>query len=73
VKKDEVYNKGKDRVLVSARSLFCYWAVKNIGISVAALSRRFEISIAGISLSVKRGKKITRENKYELITENLNA
>lgn len=71
LEKDEVFNKGKDRVLVSARSLLCYWAVKELGISMAALSRRFEISIAGISLSVKRGEKIARENNYELMTEKL--
>lgn len=71
LEKDELFNKGKDRVLVSARSLLCYWAVKNLGISMAALSRRFEISIAGISLSVKRGEKIARENNYELMTEKL--
>jgi putative transposase len=63
--------KGKDRALVSARSLICYWAVKGLGISMAALSRRFDISITGISLSVKRGEIIARKNKYELTAKKL--
>ncbi|MBN1365677.1 MAG: hypothetical protein JW976_12780 [Syntrophaceae bacterium] len=61
MEKGEAFNKGKERALVSARSLLCYWVVKNLGISMAALSRRFEISIAGISLSVKRGEKNRKE------------
>ena len=71
MEKEKVFNKGKDRALVSARSLICYWAVKDLGISMAALSRRFDISIAGISLSVKRGEKIARKNKYEMTDKKL--
>jgi putative transposase len=69
LEKDEIFNKGKERALVSARSLLCYWAVKDLGISMASLLRRFEISITGISLSVKRGEKIARKNNYELTTK----
>jgi len=43
---------------VKARSLFCYWAVREPGMSMSELSRRLELSLAGVSQSVKRGEKI---------------
>jgi putative transposase len=54
-------------VHVKARSLLCYWAVRNLGISMAELSRQLKLSLSGVSLSVKRGEIIARENDYKLI------
>ena len=63
----EVWAPGKERRRVQARSLLCYWAVRELGISMAELSRRFHLSLSGISLSVKRGEKIAQDNDYELV------
>ena len=54
-------------VRVKARSLLCYWAVRDLGISMAELSRRLKLSLSGVSLSVKRGERIAQENDYKLI------
>jgi len=43
---------------VAARSVLCYWAVRDLGTSMAELSRRLKLSISGVSLSVKRGERI---------------
>ena len=63
----EIWAPGKERRRVKARSLLCYWAVRELGISMAELSRRLHLSLSAISLSVKRGEKIARDNDYELV------
>ncbi len=60
----EIWASGKERQRVQARSLLCYWAVRELGISMAALSRELRLSLSGISLSVKRGEKIAQDKKY---------
>ena len=37
---EEILSKGKQQKKVKARSLFCYWAVKELEISLTELSRR---------------------------------
>ncbi len=58
---------GKEPKRVEARSLLCYWAVRDLGISMAELSRRLKLSLSGVSLSVKRGERIAQEKGYRPI------
>jgi REP element-mobilizing transposase RayT len=57
---------GKEPKRVEARSLLCYWAVRHLGISMTELSRRLNLSLSGVSLSVKRGERIARKSGYEI-------
>ena len=63
---DDIFSKGKHRIRVKARSLFCFWAVRELGISLTELARRMGISVTGIGYSVDRGKIIANENNYQL-------
>jgi len=63
----EIWAPGKERKRVEARSLLCYWAVRDLGINMAELSRHLKLSLSGVSLSVKRGEKIAHNYGYELI------
>ena len=67
VEPSELWAAGKEPKRVEARSLLCYWAVRDLGISMAELSRRLKLSLSGVSLSVKRGERIAQENYYKLI------
>ncbi len=67
LKLSEIWAPGKERRRVRARSLLCYWAAREAGISMADLSRRFNLSPAAVSLSVQRGEKIARDNNYSLM------
>ncbi len=58
---------GKEPWRVKARSLLCYWAVREVGITMAELSRRLKISLSGVGLSVQRGEKIAQDYGYALI------
>ncbi len=63
----EFLSKGKQQPKVAARSLFCFWATKELGMSLRDLSRRLEISPPAVGYSVERGEAIARENGYRLI------
>jgi putative transposase len=63
----EIYTSGKQSSLVGARSLFCYWAVRELGKSATALARMLKLSQPAVSISVKRGERIARDKKFELL------
>ena len=62
----EVWASGRYRHIVKARSLLCYWAVRDLGTSMASLSKKLNISIPAVSKSVVRGEKIAKEMNYKL-------
>lgn len=59
--------KGKYRHAVEARSLFCYWAVWELGTPMSVLARKFGISITAVSQSVVRGRTIADKKSLSLI------
>ena len=58
VKTEEVWAAGKQSRIVEARSLLCFWAVKELGVSMSSLARKLRISIPSVSESVTRDRKI---------------
>jgi chromosomal replication initiation ATPase DnaA len=58
---DEVWASGKYRRIVNARSLLCFWAVRELGVSLSDLARRLHISGAAVSQSVLRGEKLAKQ------------
>ncbi len=69
VKPSRIFSPGKDRSRVYARSLLCFWAARQLGISMAELSRRTRISQSSISKSVQRGEQIVEKERYSLLNE----
>lgn len=67
----QILEPGKEPRRVTARSLLCYWAVRELGLPMSELSRKLSLSLSGVSQSVKRGEKIARDNHYRLFEENL--
>jgi putative transposase len=64
---EDIFLKGKQQKRVKARSLLCFWAVRELGISLTELARRLGSSVPGVGYSVLRGEEIARENDYQLI------
>ncbi len=62
----QVWAGGKQAKLVQARSLLCYWATSELGISQVGLSQQLRVSQAAVSLSVARGRKIASQNSYQI-------
>lgn len=63
---DEVYSKGRQNIKVKARSLLCFWAARELGLSHTALAKKLEMSLAGVGFSVERGKSIVKKGNYSL-------
>ena len=62
----EVLAPGKEKLRVKARSLLCFWAARELGITMAELSRKLKISPPAVTLSVKRGEIIARDGNFSL-------
>ncbi|MFO7963065.1 MAG: transposase, partial [Desulfobacterales bacterium] len=61
----EIYSPGKYKRLIKPRSVFCYWAVRELGITATALARKLGLSQPGVSKSVVRGQEIVEELETE--------
>lgn len=66
---EQVFAPGKNRHRVKARSLLCYWAVRECGMTMVSLSKRLGISSTAVSKAVLRGEHIARESRFRLISE----
>jgi len=62
-----ILSKGRQRERVDARSLLCYWAVRELGMSLTELARCFGMSPSAVGYSVERGELIATDNNYQLI------
>ena len=62
-----VTRRGRYPDTVEARSVLCYWAARELGISTLELSRKLGISQPTASQSVKRGEKIVNEKGFKLV------
>ncbi len=62
-----VWEKSRRPQVVDARSLFCFWASKELGISMTDLAKRLNLTQPAISIAARRGERIVRENQYVLI------
>jgi hypothetical protein len=51
----------KVRGVVKARALICYLAVTELGMSMTSLSVRLKIAVPTVSVAVKKGAKIVKE------------
>ena len=67
MKAGQVWQAGKSRARVKARSLLCYWAVREPGESMTAMARRLGISSPAVSKAVISGAEIAEQNGYHLI------
>ena len=67
LKPEEVWAAGKYRRIVEARSLLCYWAVRELGVSMSSLARKLGISIPSVSDSVTRGQRIADAKGFSLL------
>ena len=63
---EQLYAAGKNRRTVRARSLLCYWAVRECGMTMSSLAKRLDMSNSAVSQSVKRGAAVAANEKYQL-------
>lgn len=69
LKREEVLSPGKYKKykkVVEARSVVCYWTVRDLGISQGVLAQKFGISQPAISMAVKRGEQLVNFHDFSL-------
>jgi len=66
LKPEQVLAFGKYKKTVAARSLLCFWATSELGISQSELGQKLNISQPAVSLSVKRGEQLVIRHNYSL-------
>jgi len=62
-----IVSKGRQRERVAARSLVCYWSVRELQMSLTDVGRGLGMSFPGVGVAVQRGEAIARENNFELL------
>jgi REP element-mobilizing transposase RayT len=62
-----ILSSGKQQRKVKARGLLCFWAVRELGISLTDLAKLLKLSVPGVGYSVERGESVARENGYQLV------
>lgn len=63
----EVLSRGRRKKKVEARSLLCFWAVREAGMSLRYLAEQLEMSAPGVGFAVERGEALARQSSYRLI------
>jgi len=66
-KPDDLYAQGRQKTLVEARSLFCFWVARELGVPQKALAERFFLTESAICYAVRRGQRIAGERGYALL------
>jgi len=67
VNPEEIYTQRKYKTRVKARSVFCYWAVRELGKTATDLARKIGISQPTITHAVARGEKIVKKMEFKLL------
>nr|HPJ69200.1 transposase [Desulfobacteraceae bacterium] len=66
LEKDYIIGRGRQRDRVRARDILCYWCAIELGIPMADLAKRLDMTLAAVSYAVKRGEKAAKEAGYYL-------
>lgn len=66
---DRVIAFGKSPQTVEARALLCFWAHRKLGMSTIEIAIRLKISQPAASRLSKRGERIEKENRFDLIAD----
>jgi putative transposase len=56
----------KERVIVKARVLVCYWAVRELGMTMTDVSDRLKISVPTVSIAVRKGMQVVHNEGLQL-------
>jgi len=68
VEKDVIYSKGRRKIHVAVKSLLCYWAVRELGITVTGLTKRHGMTQPVLGYAVGRREQIAKERNYDLVS-----
>jgi hypothetical protein len=62
-----VLKRSKDPQTVMARSLLCFWANRELGMTTVEISHRLKVSQSAVSRSSMRGEKLALQNGFHIL------
>ena len=66
IESEQILSTGKQPLRVKAKSLVCYWTVKELGLSGTEVAKLLSLSQPAVSKAVERGKRFALENRLDL-------
>jgi len=67
IEKEDLYSKSRQKVRAEARSVFCYWGVRELGLEGTRIAKRLHMSQPGVAYAVRKGEKIVKDNDFQMI------
>jgi REP element-mobilizing transposase RayT len=64
---EELYSPSKRPERVKARSLLCYWAIRELGLTATAVARALGVTQPAVSTAVQRGEAIAKAQGLRLV------
>ena len=64
---DFFYSGSRRKEISEARSVFCYWCVRELGESMTSIAKQLGLTQPGVGYAVDRGKRISKKRKVNLI------
>ena len=61
-----VWEKTRRSQVVQARSLLCYWAARELGMSMTEIANQLGLTQPAVSIAARRGEEIARQKGYSL-------
>ena len=65
----EVLSSGRHKTVLTARSILCFWAVRELGMRQNELARILDISQPAVSMAVNRGEQLVKEQNLQMIID----
>jgi putative transposase len=67
----ELLTSGRQRRVVQARSVLCYWGTREPGVSAVDISKKLNISFSTAGESATRGRQIVEKHELKLVVEDI--
>lgn len=66
---EQIFMPGKQPIKVKARSMFCYWAARELGVATTKLAEMLKISQPAVSICVRRGEQIVQQEGHDILNK----
>ena len=67
IAKEELYSGSRKKSISEARSVFCYWCVRELGESMTSIAKLLGLTQPAVGYAVDRGERISQKRQIPLI------
>ncbi len=67
IDREDLYSKSRQKIRAEARSVFCYWAVRELGVEGTQIAKKLQMSQPGVAYAVRKGERIVKAEAIQMI------